>query len=197
VRAAQGHAVIEIFLHAQQRIESILLRDVGDVGLQVEQVIIHGQAVHQNVARPRPHLAAEHSQQRAFAAATGAHDADHLAAPCREADAVQRRALLIKPVHQLAHIHLAHGVALLLDDAVGKVAAQELAFAQRDGVAVVEQHAVAHLHAAYINGPRAPQHLHTTIFLGVIALDAQQHLALGFFGEQDVALLQQIGIVGD
>ena len=98
---------------------------------------------------------------------------------------------------ELAHLELAHGVALLLDDAVAEMAAEKLAFAERDRIAIAEREMIAHGHLADVDGPGGAQDLQHAGFLRVVALDAQEDLAVGVLAEQNIAFVEQIGLVGD
>jgi hypothetical protein len=46
-------------------------------------------------------------------------------------------------------------------------------------------------------GPRGAEHLEHAGLLRVVALDAQEDLAIGVVGKKDVALVEQFGLVGD
>ena len=148
MRTAHGHREIQIFLYLQQRIKGILLRNVSDVGREIVQVVIQREAVHQHFAALGFELPAENAQQRALAATAGPHDADHLTTPGDEAHTILRGVPAIEAVAELAHFNLAHRVALLFDDAIGKVAAQVLSLSERDGVTVIEGDPVTHRNQA-------------------------------------------------
>ena len=196
MRAAYRHGEVEVFLHLEQGIKGILLRDIGDVGSEIVEVVIQREAVHQHLATFGFELSAKNAQQSALAAATGAHDADHLATAGDEAHAVLRGVAAVKAVAEFAHLDLAYGVALFFDDAVSKVAAQVLAFSERDGIAVIERDAVTHRNDADVKRARGAQHFEHAGLLRVIAFNAQQDLTIGVFREQDVAFVQQLGFVG-
>ena len=137
VRAAHSDGVVEVFLDPKEGIERILLRDVGDVRAEILRVAVEREVVHQHVTVGGLELTREQAQQRALAAAAGPHDADHLAAARGDTDALERGVLLAaEAMADLAQLDQADDVALLLDDAVGEMAAEILPLPERDRVAV-------------------------------------------------------------
>ena len=98
-------------------------------------------------------------------------------------------------MHKLAHLHLADGVFLLLDDPVAEMTAEELALTESDRVAIIQSNPVAHRHFTDVDGPGGAQHLDRTGLLRVVALDAQQDLTFGILREQNVAIVEQLRLV--
>ena len=128
---------LQVLADGQMLIERVLLRNVTDVALQLIEIRIKRLAVEQNLAAGRLDLAAEHLEQRAFAGSARAHHANQLAAIDRKRNAVEPDIAAAEAMVDIAHFERANDVALFLDDALGKIAAQKLPDIDADGVAIL------------------------------------------------------------
>ena len=135
---------VEIFLDGEERVKSLVLRDDSDVGLQIFVLGVEVDAVEIDATTARLELSAEGFEESTLAASARAHDADHLASLDRKSDAVESGDLAIVGVAHVARLERADDVALLFDNAFGKVAAQVLITPEGDDAAVFERGLTAH-----------------------------------------------------
>ena len=139
MRRANRGGELQILADGEVLIERVLLRNVTDVALELIEIRIKRLAVEQDLAAGRLQLPGQHLQQRAFAGAARAHHANQLAARDSEGNALQPDIAAAEAMRDLAHLEGANDVALFLDDALGKIAAQELPDIDADGVAILQR----------------------------------------------------------
>jgi len=83
-------------------------------------------------------------------------------------------------------LETADDIALFLDDPFRKIAAQELADVDADGVAVLERRGRAHRRLAHHDRTIGLKHFEQTLALIVIAKDFQKDIATGSRRKQNV-----------
>ena len=176
MRGADGRGEAEILLDRQLFIEGVVLRDVGDVLKERIKVLIEGALIELHLAGDGRELAGQGAEEGALAATTRSHDTDHLAAINREVQIVECRITATEPTDQIANVQRADDVPLLLDDAVGEVAAEHLAGIDPNGVAIDEIHGSAHRKPTNHDGPVCLKHLHAPCFFLIITGDPKCHL---------------------
>src|SRR3954468_10452948 len=137
MRRADGRSEFEVLANGQMLVERVFLRDVTDVAFELVEILVERPVVQENLALRRLKLAAEDFHERALAGTARAHHADELAAVDRERNAFEPNLVVAEPVGGVDDFERANDVALFLDDAFGKIAAQELADIDPDRVAVL------------------------------------------------------------
>ena len=98
---------------------------------------------------------------------------------------------------QVARLENADDVALLLDHALGEVAAQHLAHVDADQVTIGQARVIAHGDVTDEDRAAGLEHFELADALFIVAGDLQQHVAARAGGEQDVVVGQQARVVGD
>ena len=197
VRGADRGRELEIFPDRQVLVESVVLRDVTDVTLERVEVVIKRLAVEQDLAAGGLQLAAEHAHERALAGAARAHHADQFAAIEREADAFERDVAVAEAMVDVDHFETADDVAFFLDDPLGKIAAQELADIDPDGVAIRQRSGRPHRDIADHDRAVGFQHFEHADALVVVAGNLEQHVAGGSGRKQDIVFLEQARVIRD
>ena len=195
VRAADRRGEIDVLLHREERVEGVLVGDVGNVGPDVVEVLVERVTVDVDDPGVRALVAGEGAQQRALAAAARADDADHLAALRGERDMIERVLAAIVAKTEVGDLEVADQVALLLDDAVAEMAGEELPGADRDGVAIGEGHRRAHEVPADRDRFGRVDDFQLAALLLEVALDAEEDVTGGPGRQQDIALLEEVGVV--
>ena len=138
VGRAQGGSEVDIFLDGEEGVEGVFVGDVCDIGGKEGVVLVEGEAIEPDLTAAGAKLAAEGAQERGFAAATGAHDADRFAAHGGERDAFEGGFAIVVMVSDVVDIEAPEDVSLFFDEALGEVAMEVLAIADGNGGAVLE-----------------------------------------------------------
>src|SRR4051794_1508666 len=194
---ADGRGELEVFPNGQVLVEGVFLRDVTDVTLQQIQIFVERAVVKEDLPLGRLELAAEHFHQGALARAARAHHANELAAIDREGNAFQADLVVPKAVGDVHDFERANDVPLFLDDALRKIAAEELANIDPDGVAVREWGRGANRGFAHEDRPIRVDHFQGADALVVIAKNFEQNVTAGSGGEEDVVFLEHARVIRD
>ena len=194
---ADGGGELEVFLDGEVLVEGVVLGDVRNEAFEFVELRVEGLAVEQDLALAGLELSGDGPHERGFAAAAGAHHADHLAPAHMEGDAVEAALRAPEPVGNIPQLEAGDDVAFLLDDALREVAAQHLARVDADAVAVAQFLGAAHRHVPDEDRAVGLDDLQFADLGLVIAEDLEQHLAAGARREQDVVHVQERGVVGD
>ena len=197
VRVPHGGGGVEVFADSQERIERILMWAKRNVRPEETQMVIECEAIEFDGAFAWFEVPGEHAQEGAFAAAAWPHHADHFAAAHREADPIDCRLAFIEPVGHVGDVEAADQIALFLDDAIAKVAAQADALANVDDTAVGEIGLLAHWLAPHEHRPVALQHFERPALRVVVADDPQQQLTPRVRRKQNVSRPQQCRVIGN
>ena len=187
---------LQVLLDGQLLVEGVVLRDVGDVLEEGVEIPVEGSLVEQHLSRYRLELTGQRAQQGALPAAARPHDADHLAPLDREVEVVERGVGAPEAADEIAHIEVADDVALLLDDALGEIAAQHLARIDADRVAVLQLHGAPDGQAPHHDRPVGLQHLDPSLLQLVVTGDPEGHLAADARGDEDVIVVEAARVVG-
>ena len=118
-------------------IERVVLRDITDVAPEFVQIGIKGLIIEQDLAAGGLQLAGQHFQQSTLPATACPHHTNQFAAHHIERNSFQPDIAATEAVRNFAHLERANDVALFLDDALGKIALQELADVDPNGVAIL------------------------------------------------------------
>src|SRR5262252_9227351 len=129
---------LQIFTNGEVLIERILLRHVTDVLLENVEISVERLPVEQNFAARRLKLAGKHLHQCAFARATCAHHTNKLATRDAKGNSVEANFALPKTMCDFVQLEAANDVSLLLDNALQKIASQNLSDINSNDVAVLE-----------------------------------------------------------
>src|SRR5215467_4362208 len=137
MRGANRSGELQILADGQMLIERVLLRDITDVALELVQIGIKRLIIEQDLAAGRLKLAGQHFQQRTLPTTACAHHAYQFAAHHIERNSFQSDISTAEAMGHLAHLERANDVALFLDDALRKIASQELTDVDSNGVAIL------------------------------------------------------------
>src|ERR1051325_886375 len=107
-------------------VKGVLLRHVADILFQHVQVPIKRLSVQQHFAAGRLKLPRKHPHQCAFTRTACSHHANELAAGDGERNPIEAHLALAKTVGDFIELEATNNVSLLLDDALQKIAAQNL-----------------------------------------------------------------------
>src|SRR5215475_9278507 len=129
---------LQILTNGKVFVERVLLRHVTDVLFQNVELPVEGLSVEQDFAACRLKLAGKHSHQRAFARATRAHHTNELSTCNNEGDSIEPNLAFAKTVCDFVQLEAANDVSLLLDNALQKIASQNLSNIDSNDVAVLE-----------------------------------------------------------
>ena len=182
MRSADGGGEVEVFLDRQVLIERVVLRDVGDIFPERFVVGVKREVIEKNLAADRLELTGEGPQERAFAATAGSHHANHLAALDRERHAIHRHRAAGEFALEVMRLEASHQIFFLLDQPLGKVAAQDLAGIHANRIAIREKRGIPHRIAAHKDRPVGAQDFDRAFFAVVVAFDFQKHIASGAWG---------------
>ena len=142
-------------------------------------------------------LPGEHSHQRAFSGTACAHHANKFTTRDAEGNSIEANLALAKTVCDFIKFEAPNDVALLLDDALQKIAPQDLSNVDTDNVAVLELRGRANRIVAYHDSTVRLNDLEGAHSLIVIAKNLQQHVSGGARRKQDIVGLQAARIVRD
>src|SRR6478672_1531723 len=195
VRCTDRRRELQILTNGEVLVERVLLRHVADVLLQNVEVSVEGLSVEQDFAARWLELAGKHPHQRAFARAACAHHANKLATRDTEGNSIEANFALAKTVCDFIQLEAANDVSLLLDDALQKIASQNLSDIDSNDVAVLEVGSRADRIVAYHDSTVRFNDLKRAYSPIVIAKYFQQHISGGTGRKQDIVGLQFAWII--
>src|SRR6476620_11574541 len=138
MRCTDRRRELQILTNGEVLVERVLLRHVANVLLQNVEVSVKGLAVEQDFAARRLELAGKHSHQRAFARTACAHHANKLSTRDAERNSIEANLAFAKTVRDFVQLEAANDVSLLFDNALQKIASQNLSDIDSNDVAVLE-----------------------------------------------------------
>src|SRR5262245_22563361 len=138
MRCTDRRRELQILANGEVLIERVLLRHIANVLFQNVEVSVEGLSVEQDFAARGLELAGKHSHQRAFAGTACAHHTNELTTHDAEGNAIEANLALPKTVCDFVQLEAANDVSLLLDDALQKIASQNLSDIDSNDVAVLE-----------------------------------------------------------
>ncbi len=192
-------AKLKILPDGQVLVEGVFLRDVTDVALELVEILIKRLAIEQDLSAASAE-AARPSTFRSVLLPEPLAPITQTSSPrlTAEGNAVQRHLAVAETMSHIAHLERANDVALFLDDSFGKIAAQELADVDPDGVAILQSGAVVRTGVSpTMIGRSASITSSCADPLVVIAENLQQHVAARPGRKQNVVGLEQARIVRD
>src|SRR5262249_26883541 len=181
---------LQILTNGQVLVESVLLRHVTDVLFQNVEVSVERLSVEQHFAIARLELPGKHSHQRAFSRAACAHHANEFATRDAEGNSIEANLALAKTVCDFVQFEGANDVALLFDDALQKIAPQNLSNIDSNDVPILEFGGRAHRIIAYHDWTVRLDNLQAAYSPIVVAKNFQQHVAGCARRKQDIVSLQ-------
>src|SRR4029077_3210190 len=149
MRCTDCRRELQILTNGEVLVERVLLRHVADVLLQHVEVSEEGLPVEQDFAARRLELSGKHSHQCAFARTACAHHTNKLSTRDAEGNSVKANFAFAKTVCDFVQLEAANDVSLLLDDALQKIASQNLSDIDSNDVAVFESSGCADRIVAY------------------------------------------------
>src|SRR6266576_1779411 len=195
MRCTDGRCKLQILTNGEVLVEGVLLRHVADVLLQNVEVSVEGLPVEQDFAARRLELAGKHSHQRAFARTACAHHANKLSTRDAEGNSIESNLAFAKTVCDFVQLEAANDVSLLLDDALQKIASQNLSDIDSNDVAVLEVGGGADRVVAYHDSTVRFNDLKLAYSPIVIAKYFQQHISGRTGRKQDIVGLQFARII--
>src|SRR5215475_11346651 len=195
MRCTDRSRELQILTNGKVLVERVLLRHVADVRLQNVEVPVERLSVKQNFAAGGLELAGKHSHQCAFARTACAHHANKLSTRDAERNSFEANLAFAKTVCDFVQLEAANDVSLLLDNALQKIASQNLSDIDSNNVAVLEfggrpNRIVAHHDSTIrfndLKGAYSPI---------VIAKYFQQHISGRAGGKQDIVGLQPARVI--
>src|SRR5262245_6024726 len=192
-----GGRELQILTNSEVLVERGLLRHVADVLLKHIELSIKGLSIEQDFAACRLELARKHSHQRAFAGTTCAHHANKLTARDAEGNPIEANLAFAKTVRDFVQLEAANDVSLLLDDALQKIASQDLSDVDSNDVAVLEFRSRADRIVAHHDSTVRFNDLKCADSAIVIAKYFQQYVAGRPGRQQDIVGLQPARIIRD
>ena len=197
VGGADRRREIQVFLDREVLVKRVVLGDVGDVFPQRVVVGVERAVVEEDIALVRRKLPGERAHERALPAPARPHHAHHLAALDGKSGPVNGDGAVRKPADEIAHLDRADDVAFLLDQALGEIAAQDLADIHADRVPVGQRRGIPHRDPAHEDRAVGLQHLQAAFPPVVVAGDFQEDIPSGAGGEEDVVFLEEARVVGN
>src|SRR6476660_7618176 len=195
MRCTDRRSKLQILTNGEVLVERVLLRHVADVLLQNVEVSVKGLSVEQDFAARRLELSGKHSHQRAFARTACAHHANKLSTRDAEGNAIEANLAFAKTVRDFVQLAAANAVSLLLDDALQKIASQNLSDIDSNDVAVLEFCGRADRIVAYHDSTVRFNDLKRAYSSIVIAKYFQQHISGGTGRKQDIVGLQAARVI--
>src|SRR5262245_15632266 len=186
---------LQIFTNGEVLVERVLLRHVADVLLQNVEVPVERLSVKQNFAAGGLELAGKHSHQCAFARTACAHHANKFSTRDAERNSFEANLALPKTVCDFVQLEAANDVPLLLDDALQKIASQNLSDIDSNDVAVLEFRSRADRIIAHHDSTIRFNDLKRAYAPIVIAKYFQQHISGRAGRKQDIVGLQAARII--
>src|ERR1044071_6540962 len=138
MRCTDRSGELQILTNGEVLVEGVLLRHVADVLFQDVKVSIKRLSVEQNVAARRLKLAGKHHHERAFTRTASAHHANEFSTSDCEGNPVEADLAFAKTVCDFVQLEAADDVSLFLDDALQKIASENLSNIDPDDVAVLQ-----------------------------------------------------------
>src|SRR4029434_2358435 len=195
MRCTDRRRELQILTSGEVLVESVLLRHVADVLLQNVEVSVKGLSVEQDFAARRLELAGKHSHQRAFARTACAHHTNKLSTRDAEGNSIETNLAFAKTVCDFVQFEAANDVSLLLDDALQKIASQNLPNIDSNDVTVLELRGRANRIIAHHDSTIRFNDLKRAYSPIVIAKYFQQHISGSAGGKQDIISLQPARII--
>src|SRR5262245_14507017 len=186
---------LQILTDGEVLVECVLLRHVADVLFQNVEVSVEGLSVEQDFAARRLELSGKYSHERAFARTTCSHHANKLAARDAEGNSFEANLALAKTVGDFVQLETANDVPLLLDDALQKIASQNLSNIDSNDVPVFEFRGRADRIVAHHDSTVRFNDLQCAYPPIVIAKYLQQHITGRAGRKQDIVGLQPAGVI--
>src|SRR6476620_470496 len=195
MRCTDRRRELQILTNGEVLVERVLLRHVANVLLQNVEVSIKGLSVKQDFAARRLELAGKHSHQCAFARTACAHHANKLSTLDAEGNSIEANLAFAKTVCDFVQLETANDVSLLLNDALQKIASQNLSDVDSNDVAVVKFRSSAERIVAYHDSTVRFNDLKRAYSPIVIAKYFQQHISGRAGRTQDIVGWQFAGII--
>src|SRR4029077_5669729 len=173
----------------------VLLRHVADVLLQNVEVSVEGLSVEQDFTARRLELSGKHSHQRAFARTACSHHANKLSTRDAKGNSIEANLAFAKTVCDFVQLEAANDVSLLLDDALQKIASQNLSDIDSNDVAVLKFRSRANRIVAHHDSTVRFNDLKGAYSPIVIAKYFQQHISGRAGGKQNIVRLQFARII--
>src|SRR5437867_5627828 len=186
---------LQILANGKVFVECVLLRHVTDVLLQNVEVAVKRLAVEQNFAAAWLELPGEHSHQCAFSRTACAHHANKLSTRYAEGNSIEANFAFAKTVCDFIQLEAANDVSLLLNDALQKIASQNLSDIDSNDVAVLEFRGRADRVVAHHDSTVRFKDLKRAYSPIVIAKYFQQHISGRTGRKQDIVGLQAARII--
>src|SRR5882724_1949635 len=195
MRCTDRRRKLQILTNGEVLIERVLLRHVADVLFQNVEISVEGLSVEQDFAARRPELAGKHSHQRAFARTACAHHANKLSTRDAEGNSIEANFAFAKTVCDFIQLEAANDVSFLLDDALQKIASQNLSDIDSNDVAVFEFRSRADRIVAHHDSTVRFNDLKRAYSPIVIAKYFQQYISGRTGRKQDIVGLQAARII--
>src|SRR5260370_4581365 len=190
MRCSNRRRELQILHSGEVLVGRVLWRHVADVVLQNVEVSVEGLSVEQEVPDSRLELPGKHSHQRAFARTACAHHANKLSTRDAEGNSIEADLAFAKTVCAFIQLETANDVSLLLDDALQKIASQNLSDIDSNDVAVLEFRGRADRVVAHHDSTVRFNDLKRAYSPIVIAEYFQQHISRRAGRKQDIVGLQ-------
>src|SRR5215471_10692244 len=195
MRCADRRRELQILTNGKVFVERVLLRHVTDVLFQNVELPVEGLSVEQDFAAGRLKLAGKYSHQRAFARTTRAHDTNELSTCDAEGNSIEPNLAFAKTVCDFVQLEAANDVSLLLDNALQKIASQNLSDIDSNNVAVLEFRGRPNRIVTHHDSTIRFNDLKRAYPPIVIAKYFQQHISGSAGRKQDIVGLQPARII--
>src|SRR6516225_6228429 len=195
MRRADRCRELQILTNGKVFVERVLLRHVTDVLFQNVELPVEGLSVEQDFAACRLKLAGKHSHQRAFTRAARAHHTNELSTCDAEGNSIEPNLAFAKTVCDFVQLKAANDVSLLLDNALQKIASQNLSDIDSNNVAVLEFGGRPNGIVAHHDSTIRFNDLKRAYSPIVIAKYFQQHISGRTGRKQDIVSLQPAWII--
>src|SRR6478672_2707900 len=195
MRCTDRRRELQILTNGEVLVERVLLRHVADVLLQNVEVSVKGLSVEQDFAARGLELAGKHSHQRAFARTARTHHANKLTTCDTEGNSIEANLAFAKTMCDFVQLEAANDVSLLLNDALQKIASQNLSDIDSNDVAVLELRGRADRIVAHHDSTVRFNDLKRAYSPIVIAKYFQQHISGSAGRKQDIVGLQFARII--
>src|SRR5262249_32332385 len=176
-------------------VERVLLRHVTKVLLQNIEISVERLSIEQDFTAAWLELPGEHSHQRAFSGTACAHHANKFTTRDAEGNSIQANLAFAKTVCDFVQLEGANDVSLLLDDALQKIASQNLSDIDSNDVAVLKFRCGANRIVAHHDSTVCFDDLNRAYSPIVIAKYFQQHISGRAGRKQDIVGLQPARII--
>src|SRR4030095_3914887 len=197
MRCTDRRRELQILTNGEVLVESVLLRHVANVLFQNVEVSVKGLSVEQDFAARRLELAGKHSHQRAFARTACAHHANKLSTRDAEGNSIEANLAFAKTVCDFVQLEAANDVSLFLDDALQKIASQNLSDIDSNNVAGLVFGGRPNRIVAHHDSTIRFNDLKRAYPPIVVAKYFQQHVSRRSGRQQDIIGLQPARIIRD